>query len=312
MEPGRAIELSGLLRVILSDERVGARLRGRRDWQIGLRRNLVRLRDPFPLDVHGIILSPDERAKVPLVFAGIPRLGGIGSTDLFVAGIEVQVQGRRLTRSAGGDVVPLSPQDLIPARMAMTPAYPVPRGSVALTLFVPLGASAAEWKERLASCWADIQIVQEAQRKALRATEIAETKQQLLELKKELARADVQDRQPLLHLVNALNSQLEELTREPQTHPRVRTDLPCRELAWLREFLGKGKTPTEIAADWEDRVEAWTRSRKAVRLSDPVLEAARAEWFARTSRRGPSGVDSATVERSLKRWLGRNIGPLTG
>jgi len=307
VEPSEAIRVSGLLRVVLSDEAVRDRLRQRPDWRVGLRKSLIRLKDPFPSDVDVLIFWPNDSAASRELAPVIHRLGRIAATDLNVGGLEMHVKDGQLMHFEGSELVSVIAQDLLPRGIAMTQAYPIMPGAIALTIFVPADASAAEWRERLASCWADIQLVREAQRRAWRSSAIGLTRRHLIEATSELGHDDDRDPTLLLDLVRTLEERLKELEGAPQVRTRVRADLPFREMVWLRKFLGEGRTGLDIAVEWEDQVSAWDTG-VGSGGTDPVLAAARDEWVSTSRKKSAPRVDASTVERSLKRWLGKTLG----
>lgn len=112
MEASEAIRVSGLLRVVLSEEAVSERLRERPDWRDGLYRRLVHLRDPFPSDGEFLVRRPNDAGAVRDAVPAIPRLGRIGTTYLNVGGIEVHI------KDGGGDERARSVRPGLPGRRA--------------------------------------------------------------------------------------------------------------------------------------------------------------------------------------------------
>lgn len=307
MDASEAIRVSGLVRVLVSDPRVCERLRERPAWVRGLYAQLVRLKDPFPSDVEitrpcsGLAKSPLN--AVPL----LPRLSRIATSPLHVAGLEITIQEDGTpTCSAGSKPAPVAPADLARGGFSSIPEYPVMPGQVGFVVFVPPDASAAEWKERMASCWADIQRVREIQRRGWREAQLAKTKAFLADARREVGEASTTYREWLLKEgIPSLEARLSALEDDDVDH-HVRIDLPYRELVWLRAFVGAEKSPGDIAADWEDQLSAWSAAtaRRVPSNHDLLLTAAYEEWRKRRRRKALAGVDESTVRRSLQRWIG--------
>jgi hypothetical protein len=290
---------------VVNDRAVRERLSTRPDWIDGLHRQLVRLKDPFPSDIEIMVRWPDDiqvsSEAVPLV----PRLARISTTPLSLGGVELHFENGQLMRFEDSKPVPLTDVELLP-RMSLTIPYPVMPGVVAVTIFMPHDATSAEWSELVGHIWSQTRLVRDAQQRSWRETAIVETRERLAQARTELEglHGPATD---LREHIRLLEQRLTELESAPKSGRRVRTDLPFRELAWLRAFLGTDTTPYRIAGEWDRQIDTWHREGGARRSKDLILSAAYDEWHA-TSGGDPSPITApATVERGLKRWLGESL-----
>ncbi len=309
MEASEAIRISGLLRVVIGDRAVRDRLRQRPDWRAGLYQQLVRLRDPLPSDVFAVLLDTAQR-RANLDVRRIPRLGRIGISPLHLGALQIEVRDGELTTVVDKELMAVDPAILAAQASGSVPELPVPAGQIAFVVWVEQDATAAEWKEVMAARWADIQLLQRAQRRARRARDLPITEQHLREVRAEMDRRTGPERDFYAARAAELEDRLAELTEEEGPLARVRIDLPFRELVWLREFLGAGTKPADIAAAWEEQLERWRDgdARPHAR-ADPVLAAAYRECLRKTHGKGHMPVETPTVERGLKRWLGKHLSP---
>lgn len=310
MDESEAIKVSGLVRVLISDQRICERLRQRPAWVRGLYAQLVRLKDPFPSDVE--IRPCSEMSEAPLnTIPLLPREARIATTPLHVAGMEVTIQeDGTATYSTGSNLAPEAPADVARGGFGLIREYPVTPGHVAFVVFVPPDASAHEWKELMAKRWADIQRVRELQRRGWREAQLAKTREFLADARGEMQEASATYREWLLKEgIPSLEARLAALENDAVDR-HVRIDRPFRELVWLRAFVGAEKSPGDIAADWEDQLSAWSAAtaRRVPSKQDLLLTAAYEEW--RKRRKALSGVDESTVRRSLRRWIGDLDAPL--
>lgn len=310
MDGSEAIRISGLLRMVIGDRAVRDRLRQRPDWRAGLYQQLVRLRDPFASDVELAVLLDTAQPRANWDVPQIPRLGRIGISPLHVGALQIEVRDGKLTTIVGKERAAVDPAILAAQGTGSVPELTVPAGEIALVVWVAQDATAAEWKEVMAARWADIQLVQRAQRRARRARDLPITEQYLREARAEMGRRTGRDRDFYAAMVAELENRLAKLTEEEGPLARVRIDLPFRELVWLREFLSAGTKPADIAADWEEQLERWRDgdARPHAR-ADPVLAAAYRECLRKTHGKGHMRVETSTVERGLKRWLGGHLSP---
>lgn len=307
MDAGEAIQVSGLLRVVLREEEVRKSLAVRPDWVGHLHHRLVELRDPFASDVDFAVWWPSERGTASDEIPLVPRLGRISMTPLNLGGTEVHFENDTPMRFEGSQPVAMKTQEFLPQGIVDTVPYPIMPGDVALTLFVPPDASAEDWRDVTATAWARIGRIREAQRRAVRDATKARIRQLLDEARAEIKNHGEQARPDRAELIAALETRLGELEREP-TRTRVRIDRPFRELVWLGQFLGEGTAPLDIATEWDERVATWSRGTASQTDNGPVLAAAREEWQRGGRHLGTPATDASTVERSLKRWLGEALG----
>lgn len=303
MDTTEAVRVSGLVRVLVGDRRVCERLHQRPAWVRGLYAQLVRLKDPFPSDIE--LIPCEELAKVrPESVPLLPRIGRISTSPLHVGQMELTIRedGTPVHHSGPENVVATS-ADLASQGFGSMPDYPVLPGQVALAVFVPPDASAEEWRERMAECWADIQRIRKVQRIGWREAQTTRTKAFLEDARRELTSTSGSYREWLLNEgIPSLERRLTALARD-DVDRHVRIDLPCRDLVWLREFLGAEKKTGDIAADWEDQLSSWHFGKAMPAKDDLLLAAAYEEWRGRR-RKALASVDEATVRRSLERWIG--------
>jgi hypothetical protein len=206
------------------------------------------------------------------------------------------------THLVGSEAVPVAAGDVAREGVTSMPAYPILPGHVAFVVFVPPDASAGEWNELMASRWADIQRVRKIQRSAWRESQIAKTKEFLADAKGELAKASATYGEWLRKKgIPSLEGRLTALEHD-DVDRHVRIDLPYRELVWLRAFVGAGRSPSDIAVDWEEQLTAWRATKLIPPKEDLLLTAAYEEW--RTRRKAHTNVEESTVRRSLRRWIG--------
>jgi len=270
---------------------------------------MVRLRDPFPSDVELAVLANVE-PQVNMGVPQVPRLGRIGISPLHVGALQIDVRDGELTTIVDSGAAIVDPKTLAAQGIGVLSELPVPPGQVAFVVWVGQEATAAEWREVMAARWADIQLVQRVQRRAWRARDLPITEQHLGEARAEMERRTGRERDLLAAIVADLEDRLAKLSVEEEPLERVRIDLPCRELVWLRRFLGAGKKPADIAAEWEELLDEWRAGGSRPHANtDPVLAAAYRECLRKSRGKRQTGVEAATVERGLKRWLGPELGP---